>query len=246
MEMVIMFPRRTAFTLIELLVVIAIIAILAAILFPVFTKARQKSEAASCLNNLKQITLSNMMYNIDNDDNFCIAGTFAAGGAALWPWSSTWSFTTSYPGVAWPWVLQPYIKSTQVYSDPAQQDQEVDYMYNCTDWCSVGTYSMTSAYDSPRGVKILYPAERIMFVCGQYGATGGGYYGCDIISFYGYAFTHGVTQIPILTKAQQLTQAPHNNGNNCSYFDGHCKYQTYAYLGNGADATTPLIFQVYH
>ncbi|PIR27424.1 hypothetical protein COV40_00910, partial [Candidatus Berkelbacteria bacterium CG11_big_fil_rev_8_21_14_0_20_42_15] len=48
-----MFKRR-GFTLIELLVVIAIIAILAAILFPVFARAREKARQTSCLSNTKQ------------------------------------------------------------------------------------------------------------------------------------------------------------------------------------------------
>ena len=54
--------RRSGFTLIELLVVIAIIAILAAILFPVFARAREKAHQTSCLGNVKQITLGVMMY----------------------------------------------------------------------------------------------------------------------------------------------------------------------------------------
>ena len=59
---------RKGFTLIELLVVIAIIAILAAILFPVFARAREKARQTSCLSNVKQICLGMMMYVQDYDE----------------------------------------------------------------------------------------------------------------------------------------------------------------------------------
>ena len=62
--------RRRGFTLIELLVVIAIIAILAAILFPVFAQAREKARATSCLSNLHQIGMANLMYVQDFDERF--------------------------------------------------------------------------------------------------------------------------------------------------------------------------------
>ncbi len=65
------FSRRRShqgFTLIELLVVIAIIAILAAILFPVFAKAREKARQASCASNMKQLVLANLQYQQDNDE----------------------------------------------------------------------------------------------------------------------------------------------------------------------------------
>lgn len=63
-------PRRRGFTLIELLVVIAIIAILAAILFPVFARAREQARKAACTSNVKQLGTAWMMYVQDYDEQF--------------------------------------------------------------------------------------------------------------------------------------------------------------------------------
>lgn len=68
--------RRRGFTLIELLVVIAIIAILAAILFPVFAKAREKARQTTCINNQKQLALAFIMYSQDNNEFFPPAATW--------------------------------------------------------------------------------------------------------------------------------------------------------------------------
>ncbi len=62
--------KRRGFTLIELLVVIAIIAILAAILFPVFARAREKARETVCLNNIKEFALAAQMYISDWEGTF--------------------------------------------------------------------------------------------------------------------------------------------------------------------------------
>src|SRR5688500_16199670 len=65
-----LFKGRAGFTLIELLVVIAVIAILAAILYPVFSQARDRARQASCLSNLKQIGTAIEMYRQDYDQSY--------------------------------------------------------------------------------------------------------------------------------------------------------------------------------
>jgi prepilin-type N-terminal cleavage/methylation domain-containing protein/prepilin-type processing-associated H-X9-DG protein len=94
--------RRSGFTLIELLVVIAIIAILAAILFPVFAKAREKARQSSCLSNEKQISLAILQYAQDYDERFPV-------GCAR---ATTWYY--------WPMAVSPYMKNSQIMLCPSR------------------------------------------------------------------------------------------------------------------------------
>ncbi|HEY3417035.1 MAG TPA: prepilin-type N-terminal cleavage/methylation domain-containing protein, partial [Armatimonadota bacterium] len=92
--------RREGFTLIELLVVIAIIAILAAILFPVFAKAREKARQTTCMNNQKQIATSILMFVQDHDETFPTAATWLTDLAAAYGVTGkVWDCpTTSFKG----------------------------------------------------------------------------------------------------------------------------------------------------
>ncbi len=106
------------FTLIELLVVIAIIAILAAILFPVFARAREKARQTSCLSNLKQIGMATMMYAQDYDELY----PYDAQPRGVDPGSGRENMWDGSPYVA---VLQPYCGNRQLWFCPsAPRDPE--------------------------------------------------------------------------------------------------------------------------
>ena len=113
--------RRNGFTLIELLVVIAIIAILAAILFPVFGRAREKARQTSCCSNLKQIGLAMIMYCQDWD--------------GIMPNCATQMSVNPWGLPILPRVLDPYVRNTGIWRCPSDTDglwetDETSYPWN--------------------------------------------------------------------------------------------------------------------
>lgn len=116
--------RKRAFTLIELLVVIAIIAILAAILFPVFARAKAAAKQSSCLNNLKQIGSSITLYMGDNDDLF----PYAIDSVDKFHpeiWAAEPEFQAQIPNMPLlAEAIQPYLKSMAVFKCAADDGSD--------------------------------------------------------------------------------------------------------------------------
>ncbi|PQV62918.1 hypothetical protein B1R32_11815 [Abditibacterium utsteinense] len=140
---------KSAFTLIELLVVIAIIAILAAILFPVFGRARENARRASCQSNLKQIMLGYMQYTQDYDEKVPAAFSYASG---------------------WYNKMYPYIKSTQIFKCPSDSSDIVAVNSNLI---TPNGYRVSYAYNWDVGfyegnefniAKFNYPSQAVAIV----------------------------------------------------------------------------------
>jgi len=126
--------NRKGFTLIELLVVIAIIAILAAILFPVFAKAREKARQTNCLSNLKQIGNGFMMYVQDYDECYPCVDQSTWPGYMLQQYcgegaSDGGNWYKNYTYVS---QLQPYIKNLQLFKCPSDSGTNVNNVAGST------------------------------------------------------------------------------------------------------------------
>jgi prepilin-type N-terminal cleavage/methylation domain-containing protein/prepilin-type processing-associated H-X9-DG protein len=192
-----MVERNRGFTLIELLVVIAIIAILAAILFPVFAKAREKARTASCQSNLKQIATAGQMYCQDYDET-------TPGHGCVW---NTGAGETCYAA-----KLYPYIKNTQVFTCPS------DRTYKVSIGGSGNGYGNNLNYVAPRvGVevaKIKSPAETIWYADATTGYIRAP--ACCGVS----------TTTPLCANAKGVDNIAwrHNEGANFAFVDGHVKW----------------------
>ena len=113
--------KKSAFTLIELLVVIAIIAILAAILFPVFARARENARRASCQSNMKQIGLGLLQYSQDYDETV-VAWRFGPGSGG----EGRGVYSGSGQAYVWNDAIFPYVKSEQIFNCPSAKFDTTD------------------------------------------------------------------------------------------------------------------------
>ncbi|HEY0076288.1 MAG TPA: DUF1559 domain-containing protein [Abditibacteriaceae bacterium] len=167
---------RQGFTLIELLVVIAIIALLAAILFPVFARARENARKSTCSNNLKQIGLAAAQYSQDYDEKVV---TSWAGDNSL-P-SNQCAAYEAQPGIGaglcplWMGLLLPYTKNVQIYQCPSAtrlnetnnanpRQTHYGHQHNNFGWGLVGNPSLP---DFAKTAETLYFSD-----VGRYGAPG--------------------------------------------------------------------------
>ncbi len=194
------------FTLIELLVVIAIIAILAAILFPVFSRVREKARTASCKSNLKQMALGVLMYSQDYDERF-------RGWRGYVLHADPHPCALQDSAVWYHHLIQPYVKNWQLYICPSTRWERGK---NCGFWAPFAKpYGTSYAFNCPVGRAFVWgedivfptikrPSDLAMIADGVWGCMRpwmrpGGGCGTDYIE-------------------------PHIDGVNVAYFDGHVKW----------------------
>ena len=151
---------RRGFTLIELLVVIAIIAILAAILFPVFARAREKARQTTCLSNVKEMDLAILMYVQDYDERYMIHRCQSASHTSLWPLDCYFE------------AIYPYTKNMQIYDCPTSN--HAIYGAGCDIATAGGAldYGCNIHLSGDPLAKSNFPAEQYMIGESRYGYNG--------------------------------------------------------------------------
>ncbi len=189
--------KRRGFTLIELLVVIAIIAILAAILFPVFARAREKARQTSCLSNVKQLMLAWNMYAQDYDEMSNRYAAYTAPAVVIPVGGRDYWFE----------LLQPYVKNSQIFSCPSYRNTQV---------YSGGQHAAHPNF--PDGVNYGYNTYAAQIALGdiqhpsRFGVI------LDGLNNYWRIAT------PPATNHYNWHSTRHNDGYNAGFSDGHAKW----------------------
>jgi prepilin-type N-terminal cleavage/methylation domain-containing protein/prepilin-type processing-associated H-X9-DG protein len=210
---------KRGFTLIELLVVIAIIAILAAILFPVFARARENARRASCQSNLKQIALGFAQYVQDYDSRYPM----------VWADNNN-NLAFASPEVGWVDMLQPYLKSKQIFQCPSETTATAtssyavgyaDYFYN---W-ALGPINGPTEPTYPAATEAQIANPTLTLLAG------------DFQTQTANNFTGGGTGAGLANWFSIGDQTRHLEGANYAFCDGHVKW-----LKGDSKLQTPKIY----
>jgi prepilin-type processing-associated H-X9-DG protein len=208
--------------LIELLVVIAIIAILAAILFPVFAKAREKARQTSCLSNMRQMGTAFAMYAQDYDET--TANNAPIPGYAILTGGSCW----------FRYQLYPYIKNWQVFLCPDGQTGQDPSNQN---WQYRDNYGINGNIVGVMLASMTAPANCIALGDSShwYGSQGNG---------AAWAWPNAALVTPSMcgscTVTSQIDKCTrHNGGSNLAFCDGHAKWMASTAIFGGCNAAAP-------
>ena len=197
--------KRRGFTLIELLVVIAIIAILAAILFPVFARAREKARQTSCLSNVKQMMLAWNMYAQDYDEMSNRYAAYTAPAVVIPVGGRDYWFE----------LLNPYVKNSQIFSCPS---------YRNTNVTSGG--SSAPHPDFPDGVNYGYNTYAVQIALGDMNSPAQLGIIADGQNNY-WRICRFTDSDP--TNHYLWATTRHNGGSNVGFADGHAKWVRIGY-----------------
>ena len=228
-----------AFTLIELLVVIAIIAVLAAILFPVFSQAREKARATACLSNQKQIGTAIQMYLQDYDERMFFRASTAnpsiSRSGAVVP-----SASALLP-VSWWNALMPYVKNSQIFACPSDPgptaSKDIDGQPTIK-----RSYIATRAAEALALAQVEFPAE-ILVIVDRWDKTAGPNPKAITDSWI-EPFNGDFDYYPTYHR-MALAGDRHQEGINGSFFDGHARWLKGQTIGAGKNLTGCSLINAY-
>ncbi len=198
------------------------IAILAAILFPVFARAREKARQTSCLSNLKQLGLGMLMYAQDYDETLSRDGNGRQDDPVI-PGNTYFNYdpNSGYECFYRSWAsnIYPYIKNLQIFMCPSTTYNLYGVAYGVPRYCVNSSGALVYLFQSHsiKVAELQQPSQSCMIT--EKGAGGG----------YQY----------VLNAQYYACRDSHNEGGNVVYFDGHAKWLKFAHGPLGAPWPDP-------